>query len=328
MRVAVFNTKSYTRDLFQAAGEHPHELEYLEPRLTARTAPLARGFPAICAFVNDELSREVLEVLAEGGTRIIALRSAGYNHVDLAAARDLELQVVRVPAYSPHAVAEHAVGLMLTLNRKLHRAHQRVRDGNFSLDGLMGFDLARRTAGLVGTGTIGRVVARILRGFGMRVLAYDLSPHPDAVELGVEYVPLDRLLGEADIVSLHCPLTRGTHHLIDAEALAKMKDGVMLVNTSRGGLIQTRAVVEALKSGKIGHLGLDVYEEEGELFFEDLSDSIIQDDVFTRLLTFPNVLITAHQAFFTREALENIVETTLENLTQLERGEDCPNRVP
>lgn len=328
MRVALFNAKPYERELFQRANaRHGHELDFLEPRLTARTAGMAEGQEAVSVFVNDQLDARVLSILARGGTRHIALRSAGYNHVDLAAARELGLSVVRVPAYSPHAIAEHAVGLMLTLNRRLCRANQRVREGNFALDGLMGFDLAGRVAGVVGTGAIGRVVTRILRGFSMRVLAHDLHPHPECMDLGVEYVDLETLFGTSDVISLHCPLTPETQHLIDASALARMRDGVMLINTSRGGLIDTRAVIAALKTGKLGHLGLDVYEEEGDLFFQDRSDDIIQDDVFTRLLTFPNVLTTAHQAFFTREAVGAIVETTLANLSQLERGEECPHRV-
>jgi D-lactate dehydrogenase len=328
MRIAVFNTKPYERDAFLAAPEpHGHELAFFEPRLSPATAPLASGYPAICAFVNDDLSAPVLRVLAAGGSRLVALRSAGFNHVDVVAAHALGLTVVRVPAYSPYAVAEHAVGLMLTLNRKIHRAHQRVREGNFALNGLMGFDMNGRTAGIVGTGRIGGVVARILHGFGMRLLAYDIVESAVVTGLGVEYVALPELLAAADIVTLHCPLTAESRHMIDAAAIARMRDGVMVINTSRGALVDTRAVITGLKTGRIGALGLDVYEEEEALFFEDLSDQVIQDDVFTRLLTFPNVLVTAHQAFFTREALGNIVATTLANVTEFERQGRCANAV-
>ena len=328
MRVAVFNSKSYEREVFAGSNsEYGHELEFIEAHLTEITAPLASGYPAICAFVNDTLDAAVLEMLYRNGTRLIALRSAGFNHIDLHAAESLGLTVVRVPAYSPYAVAEHTVGLMLTLNRKLHRAHQRVREGNFSLNGLMGFDFNGRVAGIIGTGKIGTIVARILSGFGLQVLATDSVPNKACADLGVEYVSLPDLLQRSDILTLHCPLTPETHHLIDSAAITQMKAGVMLINTSRGGLIDTAAVIDGLKSQKIGYLGLDVYEEEGDLFFEDLSDVIIQDDVFTRLLTFPNVFITAHQAFFTREAVTNIVDTTLENITEFESGRLCKNRV-
>jgi D-lactate dehydrogenase len=266
----------------------------------------------------------VLETLAAEGTRMVALRSAGFNHVDMAAAVDLEIAVGRVPAYSPDAVAEYTVGLILTLNRKIHRAYARVREGNFALDGLLGFDLKGRTAGIIGAGKIGVAVARILSGFGCRVLAYDLAPPAALSETGVAVVELDRLLAESDIVSLHCPLTPDTHHLINRNALARMKHGVMLINTGRGALVDTSALIEGLKSGAIGYLGLDVYEEEGDLFFENLSDQILQDDVFARLLTFPNVLVTGHQAFFTAEAMAAIAATTIENLSSFEdRGVAC-----
>lgn len=331
MRVAVFSTRSYDQEFLEAANASQevggHETVFLEARLTEATASLANGFPAICAFVNDQLNAPVLRALAEGGTRLIALRSAGFNHVDLAAAGELGITVTRVPAYSPYAVAEHAVGLMLALDRKIHRAYTRVREGNFALDGLLGFDLHGRTAGIVGTGKIGVVTARILNGFGCKLLAYDPYPNAECEALGVEYVELDRLLAESDIITIHCPLTPDTHHLINGRALAQMKQGVMLINTSRGALVDTVAVVEALKTGQIGSLGLDVYEEEEALFFRDLSAQVIQDDVFTRLLTFPNVLITGHQAFFTREALEHIAETTLASVTEFERGVPCTNEV-
>jgi len=328
VKLAVFSTKAYDRTFLSAANDaHGHDLAFLEPRLTRETAVLARGFDGVCAFVNDRLDREVLEALAAGGTRLIALRSAGFNHVDLERADALGLVVARVPAYSPHAVAEHTVGLILTLNRKIHRAHARVRDGNLSLEGLLGFDLHGRTAGIVGTGKIGACVVRILKGFGCELLAYDPYPNPDCEALGIRYAELDALLAASDVVTLHCPLTPETHHLIDAEALARMKRGAMLVNTSRGALVDTRAVIEALKEGRLGYLGLDVYEEEADLFFEDLSDRVLQDDVFARLLTFPNVVITGHQAFFTEEALRNIAETTLENVSDFQRGRPLANAV-
>lgn len=321
MRVAVFSTKSYDREFLVAANvRHGHELLFLEGRLTAESASLGAGTPAVCAFVNDELDAGVLGVLAAGGTRLVALRSAGFNNVDLDAAAALGITVSRVPAYSPYAVAEHTIGLILTLDRRLHRAHARVREGNFSLEGLLGFDLHGKTAGVIGTGRIGALVARALVSFGCDVLAYDISPNPDCIEWGVRYVDLDELLESSMIVTLHVPLTPGTHHMIDAHALALMQRGVMLINTSRGGLVDTRAVIDGLKTGHIGYLGLDVYEEEGDLFFRDLSDQVIQDDVFTRLLTFPNVLITGHQGFFTREALEAIAEVTLDNVTAFEQG--------
>jgi D-lactate dehydrogenase len=322
MRVAVFSQKPYDREFLQAANaSHRHELEFFEVHLNPSTAPLAKGFPALCAFVNDRLDAPTLETLAANGTRLVALRCAGFNNVDLAAADRLGVTVARVPAYSPYAVAEHTVGLMLTLNRKIHRAFNRVREGNFALDGLLGFDFHGKTVGIVGTGKIGLCVARILNGFGCRLLAYDPYPNPACEELGVEFVELPELLRRSSVITLHSPLTRETHHLINAEAIAQMPDGVMLINTSRGGLIDTPAVIEALKSGKIGYLGLDVYEEEADLFFEDLSQRPIQDDVFSRLLVFPNVLITGHQAFFTREALRNIADTTLANITAFETGE-------
>jgi D-lactate dehydrogenase len=321
VKVAVFSTRPYDREHLEAANrDYGHEITFYEPHLEPHTAVLARGFPCVCPFVNDRLDREMLALLADGGTRHLALRSAGFNHVDLEAAAALRLTVSRVPAYSPHAVAEHAVGLILTLNRKLHRAYQRVREANFSLNGLCGFDLYGRTVGVVGTGQIGAVLARIMAGFGCRVLAHDLKADPDCLERGVRYVPLDDLFRESDIVSLHCPLTPATHHLVNAERLERMKPGAMLINTSRGGLIDTPAVVRALKSGRLGHLGMDVYEEEDGLFFEDLSLTVVQDDVFMRLLTFPNVVITAHQGFFTEEALRNIARTTLANVTAFETG--------
>lgn len=327
MKVAVFSTKDYDK-LFLGRANHlgKHELVYLEPRLTAETVTLAAGFPAVCIFVNDQANAEVLEALGAQGTRLVALRSAGFNHVDLAAAEALNITVARVPAYSPHAVAEHALALILALNRKTHRAYNRVREGNFSLDGLLGFDLVGKTFGLIGTGKIGAILGGIMNSLGCRVLAFDPFPSPE-VDAFVEYLPLARLYAECDILSIHCPLTPETHHMINGEAIAQMKPGVMLINTSRGRIIDTKAVIEGLKSGRIGYLGLDVYEEEEGLFFDDLSDQVIRDDVFSRLLTFHNVLITGHQGFFTREALASIAETTLGNITAYECGEGTLHRV-
>lgn len=324
MHVAVFSAKSYDRRYLGVLSDR-HDLRFLEPRLDGLTALLAESCEAACIFVNDTADRDALTALADAGVRYLALRSAGFNHVDLEAARELGLGVARVPGYSPYAVAEHALALILALDRRIHRAYARVREGNFSLDGLLGFDLRLRTVGIIGTGKIGFAVASILRGFGCRLLAYDVHQNPDCVGLGVEYVSLDRLFEESDVITLHCPLTEETHHLIDNAAIATMKPGVMIINTSRGALIDTPAVIEGLKSGKIGHLGLDVYEEEGDLFFEDQSDQIIQDDVFSRLLTFPNVIVTGHQAFFTQNALEQIAATTGENLDAFEAGRTPEN---
>jgi D-lactate dehydrogenase len=321
MQVAVFSTKPYDRrflDAANAAAGARHRLLYLEPRLSPETAVLARGAGAVCAFVNDVADAAVLQLLSEGGVRLVALRSAGFNNLDLAAARRLGITVARVPAYSPEAVAEHTVAMILALNRRIHRAYARVREGNFALDGLLGFGLKGRTVGIVGTGRIGAALARIALGFGCRVLAHDLRPDPDLAASGVAYAPLAELLAGSDIVTLHCPLTPETHHLIDAEAVRRMRRGAMLINTSRGAIVDTRAVIAGLKSGQIGLLGLDVYEEEADLFFEDLSDQVIHDDVFARLLTFNNVLVTAHQAFFTEEALTAIAETTVANITAFE----------
>lgn len=322
MRIAVFDTKPYDRRALERANQdHRHDLSFFEPRLTPDTVSLAEGFEAVCLFVQDRVDREVVERLAEEGLRLLLLRSAGFDHVDLEAAQEHGVTVARVPAYSPHAVAEHALALILTLNRKLHRAYNRVREWNLSLEGLMGFDMPTRTVGVIGTGKIGTTFCRLLTGFGCRIVAYDPYPNDEVREMGVEYLELDELWPAADVLSLHTPLTPDTHHLVDAEALEKMKDGVMIINTSRGAIVDTEAVVEGLKSQKVGSLGLDVYEEEGDLFFEDLSETVIQDDVFARLLTFPNVLITSHQGFFTREALDAIARTTLGNATAFETGE-------
>ncbi|MGB3557659.1 MAG: 2-hydroxyacid dehydrogenase [Geitlerinemataceae cyanobacterium] len=328
MRVAIFNTKPYDRQFLSAANqEFHHDLVFFEPHLTAETAPLADGFPAVCSFINDRLDAPALQILAEGGTKLIALRSAGFNHVDLKKASQLGFTIVRVPAYSPYAVAEHAIGLILMLNRKLYRAYNRVRDDNFSLDGLLGFDLHGSTVGIIGTGKIGACFARIMHGFGCHLLAYDLYQNPDCLELGVNYADLPEVLGRSDIVSLHCPLMPETDRLIDAETLKYFKPGAMLINTSRGGLIDTKAAIAALKSGQLGCLGIDVYEQEENLFFEDRSTTVIQDDAFQLLQSFPNVVITAHQGFFTRNALEAIAQTTLQNLTDFEFGNLGANEV-
>ncbi|PHQ84937.1 MAG: hydroxyacid dehydrogenase [Thalassobium sp.] len=319
MKVSVFSTKPYDERFMAAANQGQHELVFLDVRLSPKTASLGCGCGAVCAFVNDDLGADVIAELAQSGVRLIALRSAGFNHIDLAAAQKANMAVARVPAYSPHAVAEHAVALILTLNRQLHRAYNRVRDGNFALDGLLGFDLWGKTVGIIGTGQIGENVARILNGFGCNLLAFDPYENPNCTDLGVRYVDLDDLLHASDIITLQCPLTPQTHHLIDADAIAKMKPGVMLINTSRGAVVDSSALIGGLKSGALGSVGLDVYEEEADLFFEDLSQTFIRDDVFARLLTFPNVLITGHQGFFTREALKAIAETTIANITAFER---------
>jgi len=296
-------------------ADKPHEMTFFDVRLDRDTAALAQGHEAVCCFVNDTLDRGVLELLAEDGVRLAALRSAGFNHVDLAAARELGITVARVPAYSPASVAEHTAALILSLNRKIHKAYLRVREGNFALDGLLGFDLSGKTVGIVGTGQIGICVARIMKGFGCDILAFDPNVNEELQALGGRYVDLPELLEQSDIVTLHCPLSPDTHHLIDAEAIRRMKPNAMLINTSRGAVVDSRALIGGLKRGEIGSVGLDVYEEEGDLFFENLSDTMIQDDVFARLLTFPNVLITGHQAFFTREAMEAIAQTTIGNIS-------------
>ncbi len=322
MKIAVFSTKSYTKEFFEKVNQkHGHELKYFKTHLNEETVKVAFGFPAVCPFVNDNLNEKVLRSLHENGTKLITLRSAGFNHVDLPTAEKLDMTVARVPEYSPYAVAEHTVALILALNRRIHKAYNRVREGNFELEGLLGFDLHGRTVGIIGTGSIGSVTAKILTGFGCHVIAFDLKPDEECTRMGVRYVSMDQLLGVSDIVSLHLPLNPKTKHLINKESIEKMQDGAILINTSRGALIDTQAVIDALKDRKIGSLGLDVYEEEGDLFFEDLSEEVITDDTFARLLTFPNVLITGHQAFFTRDALEAIAETTLNNVTAFEKGE-------
>jgi D-lactate dehydrogenase len=318
MRIAVYSAKPYDRRFLSAAGA-AHEFRWVEARLDPDTARLAEGCEAACLFVNDRADAEAIGVLAAGGVKLLALRSAGFNHVDVPAAARHGIAVGRVPAYSPEAVAEHAVALIMSLNRKIHRAYARVREGNFALDGLLGFDLHGKTVGVIGTGQIGLAFARIMAGFGCRLLGFDPHQNAECLKLGLRYGTLAEVLEAADIVSLHCPLTPETRHLIDDAALARMKPGAMLVNTSRGAILDTRAVVGALKSGRLGHLALDVYEEEEKLFFEDLSGRVIPDDVFARLLTFPNVLITGHQGFFTAEAMRAIAETTVANVESFAR---------
>lgn len=314
-RVAVFSTQAYDEKSFAHSLEKEDlQLHFLPAPLTQETAALATGHDAVCVFVNDVVDSTVLDKLAEHGVNHIALRCAGYNNVDLAHAASLGIAVSHVPAYSPEAVAEHAVALMLTLNRRMHKAYNRVREGNFDLNGLLGFTLHGKTVGVVGTGHIGAATAKILLGFGCKVLCFDPYPNASLIASGVNYVEMDELFAQSHVISLHCPLNEQSHHMINRDSLAKMRDGVMLINTSRGGLIDTKAIIDALKQHKIGYLGLDVYEMESELFFKDHSFEIIQDDVFERLQTFHNVLITGHQGFFTHEALSQIAHTTFTNI--------------
>ncbi len=328
MKVAVFATKSYDREfLVEANQRFGHELTFFELTLSPETVRMAEGFEAVCVFVNDRLDEQVLSHLSQVGAKLVALRCAGFNNVDMSSAEKFGVTVMRVPAYSPEAVAEHTVGLMLALNRNIHRAFARVREGNFALEGLLGFDMRGKRVGIVGTGRIGTAVARILRGFRCEILANDPFPNVECKEMGVRYGTLGDVAANSDIITLHCPLTPETHHLINADLLERTKKGLMLINTGRGALVDTRAVIRGIKHGSIGYLGLDVYEEESDLFFEDLSETVIQDDVFTRLLTFPNVLITGHQGFFTREAMKSIAETTLGNITAFEKRDELVNVV-
>jgi len=314
-KIAFFDTKPYDKRFFDDINKsYGFDIKYFKTKLSLETVELSNGYDAICAFVNDEIDGNVLSHLKENGIELIAMRCAGYNNVDLKQAYG-NIHVLRVPSYSPYSVAEHAVALVLALNRKTHRAFYRTRDGNFSIDGLMGFDLYGKTAGVIGTGKIGQVFIDIMKGFGMKILAYDLFPNEHyAKDAGIEYTDLHTLYKESDVISLHCPLTPETHYLIDEEAFEIMKPNALLINTGRGLLIKTTALINALKKGKIGGAGLDVYEEEADYFFEDFSSSTISDDVLARLMTFPNVLITSHQGFFTKEALGNIAETTLQNI--------------
>lgn len=327
MKITVFSAKKYDQLAFSRWASSQLEFHYLEAKLSLDSVKLAKGSDAICTFVNDDLSTAVLHELSAMGIRMIALRCAGFNNVDVATAKELGIQVARVPAYSPEAVAEHTIGMMLTLNRKLHKAYNRVRDDNFALDGLLGFTMHGKTVGLIGTGRIGKATARILLGFGCSLLGHDLYPDDELQQLGVRFVNLAELYAASDIISLHCPLTPETHYMINEDSLAQMKQNVMLINTSRGGLLDTKAVINALKSRKIGYLGLDVYEQEADLFFENLSEMVIDDDVFKRLLTFPNVLITGHQAFFTEEAMQQISQVTSDNLVAFAAGKASGNEL-
>jgi D-lactate dehydrogenase len=329
MRVAIFSSHKYDQGSFEAAnGSFKHDLVFLTATLDSATASLASGFPAVCVFVNDRLDAPVLAQLAKGGTKIVALRCAGYNNVDLGAAETHGITVVRVPAYSPYAVAEFTIGILLALDRQVCRGWLRVREDNFSLEGLVGRDLHGKTVGVIGTGRIGALVATAVKlGFGCDVVAHDVYRNPDLEKIGVCYVDVEDLLRKADIVSLHCPLTPQTRHLINEKTLALARPGFLLVNTGRGALVDTRALIDALESGKVGGVAMDVYEQEGDLFFEDLSNEVVKDDVFQRLLTFPNVIVTGHQAFLTREALAAIAQTTLQNITDLEAGRLNPARL-
>jgi D-lactate dehydrogenase len=328
MRVAMFSAKSYERTLLDELNSgHRHELVYFDTLLGRGTVSLAAGFPTVSVVVNDVVDRDVLKQLAAGGTKLVATRSTGFNHIDLEAARELGVKVVRVVDYSPNSVAEFAVGLLLALNRKIPRAYNRTREGNFELDGLMGFDLVGRTVAVIGTGKIGTIFARIMAGFGCELLGFDVHHSPEFEKLDGRYAEADEIVAEADIISLHCPLTPQTHHIVNARMLARVKRGALLINTSRGGLVDTEAVIEALKSGQLGGIAIDVYEQEANLFFKDLSSTVIPDDVIQRLVSFPNVIVTGHQAFFTREALGTILETTLRSISDFAAGRPLANEI-
>lgn len=326
MKIAVFSTCKYDRDFLQEYNTG-HELSFFESALNLQNVALTKGFHALCLFVNDSADREVLQALKANGIRLILLRCAGFNNVDIAVAAEVGIKVLRVPAYSPEAVAEHAMAMILTLNRKTHKAYNRIREGNFSLEGLMGFNLHNCKVALIGTGNIGKAFYKILKGFGCKVVAYDPWPDAALIEEGLSYGTMEEALKDAEVVSLHCPLTEDTHHMINANTLKLFKKGAMLINTSRGGLIDTQDVIEALKSAQLGYLGLDVYEQESKLFFQDLSGDIIQDDLISRLISFPNVLITSHQGFFTREAMQQIAEITFANAAAFESGSALVNEV-
>jgi len=328
MRVAMFGAKTYERTLLDALNAgHRHELVYFDTRLGGGTTALANGFPAVSVFVNDVVDRDVLKQLAAGGTKLVATRSTGFNHIDLGAARELGVKVVRVTDYSPNSVAEFAVGLLLALNRKIPRAYNRTREGNFDLDGLMGFDLVGRTVAVIGTGKIGTIFARIMAGFGCNLLGFDVHHSPEFEKLGGRYADAEKIQAEADIISLHCPLTPQTHHIVNARTLARVKQGTLLINTSRGGLVDTEAAIDALKCGQLGGIAIDVYEQEANLFFKDLSSTVIPDDVIQRLVSFPNVIVTGHQAFFTREALGTILDTTLRSISDFAAGRPLANEI-
>jgi D-lactate dehydrogenase len=325
MKVMLFSGRSYDRQSMESINGGRHELHCTDVGLSAETAPMAHGFPAVCGFVNDDFNAKVLDILANGGTRLVTLRSTGFNNVDLEAAARAGITVMRVGHYSPYSVAEFAVCLIQALNRKIHKAYSRAREDYFLLDGLLGFDMHGKTVGIVGTGKIGQVLATIMNGFGCRLLGHDVYENAACRALGLEYVTLDNLFAQADIVSLHAPLTPDTYHLIDERALDLMKPGAMLINTSRGALVDTRALIAALKSGRLGGAGLDVYEEEEGIFLHDLSSQIMLDDVFARLLSFRNVIVTGHQGFFTREALDDIANATIDNISDFEAGRSNAN---
>lgn len=327
MKIAFFGTKPYDRQHFHERMDD-HTIEFLRPRLSPETAPLAKGFDAVCAFVNDDLSRDTIISLSHSGVKYVLMRCAGYNNVDLEAAKEFGITVARVPAYSPEAVAEHAMTLLMAANRRIHKAYNMVRDNNYSLVGLSGLNLYGKTAGIIGTGKIGQAMARICKGFGMTILAYDPYPNNDIVdELDVHYVPLYDLYAQADVISLHCPMTEKNHHMINRDSISYMKDGVILVNTSRGGLIDTKDLIKGIKKGKFHAVGLDVYEEENGLVFDDMSGTILEHTTTARLLSFPNVILTSHQGFLTSEALESIASVTIQNATDLKKGNTCENEV-
>jgi D-lactate dehydrogenase len=328
MKLAFFSAKQYDRDFFSEFNTSgSHKITYFEVPLNTDTANLTAGFNAVCVFVNDTLNKETIEKVAANGIKVIALRCAGFNNVDLKAAHENGIKIVRVPAYSPQAVAEHAVALILTLNRKTHKAYNRVRENNFSLEKLIGFNLYQKTVGVIGTGEIGKAFCKIMLGFGCKVIAYDIFSSEELQKLGVEYVSLEELFKQSDIISLHCPLNTQTKYIINNNSFSLMKEGVMLINTGRGALVNTKDAITALKNKKLGYLGIDVYEQEAAIFFRDLSESIMLDELFARLMTFPNVLITAHQAFFTKEALEQIATITLQNLTDFENNAELKSEV-
>jgi len=319
MRVAVFSTQQYDREYLDKANES-HELVYFESSLSLKAIKLAEGFDAVCVFVNDPITRDVVDALSALSIRLIVLRCAGFNNVDIEETVRNHITVLRVPAYSPNAVAEHAVALILTLNRKTHKAYNRVREGNFSIERLAGFDIAGKTTGIIGTGKIGATFAGIMKGFGSKIIAHDLYPNKELISEGIEYLSLEEVFTRSDIISLHCPLTPETNQMINRNTLKLMKKGAMLINTSRGKLVDTEAVIDALKEGRLGYLGIDVYEQEEKLFFKDLSEIVITDDKISRLMTFPNVLVTAHQAYFTENALTQIARVTIQNITDFETG--------
>lgn len=328
MNIAFFSTKSYDREYFESyKNSYDFEFIYFETALNMHTANLTSGFEVVCVFVNDQVDDKTIEIMAKNGVKLIALRCAGFNNVDIETAKKNDIKVVRVPAYSPEAVAEHATALILTLNRKTHKAYNRVREGNFSLNRLIGFNLHEKTVGVIGTGKIGAAFCKIMIGFGSKLIAFDKYESDELKQLGVKYRELEQVFQEADIISLHCPLNPDTKHMINAESLSLMKDGIMIINTSRGGLINTADIIDGLSGRKIGYLGIDVYEQEENIFYKDLSESIIPDDLILRLISFPNILITAHQAYFTKEAMEQITKTTLNNIEEFQNGKELKNQV-